>query len=68
MFLNHNHRWKTRVRVILRFGIGIACLIQGVQVLSQGLQQRREMQANDPMKQEYKQKEPYSSLREDDSE
>ena len=57
MFLDHNHRWKTRVRVILRVGIGIAFVIQGVRTLSQGLRQKRETQVDDSMRQEWTQEE-----------
>ena len=57
MSLDHNHRWEKRVKVILRFGIGTAFVIQGIRVLSQGLQQKRETQGDDSMKQEWKQEE-----------
>ena len=57
MSLDHNHHWGKRVKVILRFGIGTAFVIQGIRVLSQGLQQKRETQTDDAMKQKWKQEE-----------
>ena len=40
MSLEQNHRWVKQAQVILRVGIGIACVIQGFRMLSRGLQQR----------------------------
>ena len=52
MSFDHNHHWGKQVKVILRFGIGTAFVIQGIRTLSQGVQQKRETQTNDATKQE----------------
>ncbi len=57
MSLDHNHYWGKRAKVILRFGIGTAFIIQGIRTLSQSLPQKRETQTDDATKQGWKQEE-----------